>query len=147
MVGAGWVDVDPVHRLLVHDWAQHADHATKMGLGRNRLSFCAHTVLTPCAQVSLGVNSVSTPEALPVPVPVPEAKAKAKAKAKAAPPKAPPFVIPDWFDKDTWTAFEEMRRKIKKPMTDRARRNIVAKLIRFETMGFQVEAVLGVCRP
>ena len=25
LVGCGWLDTDPRHRLLVHDWATHAD--------------------------------------------------------------------------------------------------------------------------
>lgn len=30
----GWLDPDPVHRLLVHDWDKHADDAVNMALAR-----------------------------------------------------------------------------------------------------------------
>jgi hypothetical protein len=36
---AKWVDRDPVHRLIVHDWHEHADAATKKSLGRKKLPF------------------------------------------------------------------------------------------------------------
>jgi hypothetical protein len=148
LIHAGWLDADPTHRLLVHDWEQHADHATKMGLGRNRLSFCAHTVQKPCAQISSPDNAERTPEALPVPVPapesvpvpVPEARAKAKATAKGKPSL---FVLPEWIPEEVWKDFEEMRRKKRAPLTDRARQNIVAKLVRLETEGQRVEDVLN----
>jgi len=39
LTDAGWLDVDPEHRLLVHDWAKYADDATKIALKRARLSF------------------------------------------------------------------------------------------------------------
>ncbi len=43
LVGCRWLDRDSVHRLLVHDWAQHADKATKNALGRAELPFCTAT--------------------------------------------------------------------------------------------------------
>jgi hypothetical protein len=52
-------------------------------------------------------------------------------------------VLPDWISKEVWTAFEEMRRKIKKPMTDHARKNIVAELVRIEATGQHAEDVLN----
>jgi hypothetical protein len=73
-----WLDSDPVYRILVHDWAQHADHATKMALGRSKLTFCEHTratcvngVRTPDAQVLTPDAHVMPPEPIPVPEPVP----------------------------------------------------------------------------
>lgn len=38
------------------------------------------------------------------------------------------FVLPNWIEQDVWDGFEEMRNKIKKPMTNRARTMIVKKL-------------------
>ena len=32
LVGCGWLDEDPEHRLIVHDWDQHADSDVR-GLG------------------------------------------------------------------------------------------------------------------
>jgi hypothetical protein len=147
LIGAGWLDADPVHRLLVHDWAQHADKATKNALGRAHVGFCTDPVRTPSVQSTDEKPESGTvsrlPEPVPVPVPVPEPEPETKAKAKAATPKAPLFVLPDWISKEVWTAFEEMRRKIKKPMTDHARKNIVAELVRIEATGQHAEDVLN----
>ena len=35
LVAAGWLDEDPEHRLLVHDWSEHADKGVRMRL-KNR---------------------------------------------------------------------------------------------------------------
>lgn len=95
LLSAGWLDADPVHRLLVHDWAQHADKATKQALGRIKLSFCVPTVHTPGEQLEhTGPESGTqyappVPVPVPVPEPVPEAKAKTKAPAKDKPSPDP----------------------------------------------------------
>lgn len=39
-------------------------------------------------------------------------------------------VIPDWIPQESWTAFVEMRRKIKAPLTEHGKLLIVAKLLR-----------------
>ena len=64
---------------------------------------------------------------------------KQKKQAKGKPL---PWNLPEWIERDVWDAFEEMRRKMKKPMTDRARQNIVAALIRFEAAGMIASEVL-----
>lgn len=145
LTGAGWIDADPVHRLLVHDWAQHADKATKLSLQRCRASFCTLTVHTLSVQSGDVVAEQGTLYGLPVPVPVPVPvpEPEPEAKAKAAPPKAPLFALPDWISAEVWKDFEEMRRKIKAPLTDRARKNIVAELIRIEATGQHAEDVLN----
>jgi len=84
LVGAllqtGWLDRDRVHRLLVHDWEQHADKATKNALKRSELGFCTYTVPTPSVQQPNGEVKSGTlyplpePEPEPEPVPDPEAK-------------------------------------------------------------------------
>lgn len=38
------------------------------------------------------------------------------------------FVLPDWINPQTWKDFEEMRSRIRAPLTDRARASIVARL-------------------
>jgi hypothetical protein len=53
-----------------------------------------------------------------------------------------PFALPDWIPDDAWQGYVEMRAKIKKPMTDRARDLIVAKLDRWRADGHSVGAVL-----
>jgi hypothetical protein len=38
------------------------------------------------------------------------------------------FVLPPWIDSEAWAGFEEMRRKIRAPLTDRARNGIIKEL-------------------
>jgi len=39
LVLCGWLDRDPVHRLLIHDWPDHATDSIHMKLARNRMLF------------------------------------------------------------------------------------------------------------
>jgi hypothetical protein len=50
---------------------------------------------------------------------------------------------PDWMPTAAWAGFVEMRRKIKKPMTDRAADLIIIKLDGFRAAGHDVEAILN----
>jgi hypothetical protein len=72
LIRCRWIDQDPVHRLLVHDWHQHADKATKNALGRAELSFCTPTVRTPSVRRPYKKPESSTASRLPEPVPEPE---------------------------------------------------------------------------
>jgi hypothetical protein len=45
------------------------------------------------------------------------------------------FTLPGWIPQELWDSFEEMRRKIRAPMTDRARMGIVNDLSRFKAEG------------
>ena len=45
--------------------------------------------------------------------------------------------LPDWIDKETWDNWEEMRRKMRKPLTDAARRLAVKRLLRL----YQVDPI------
>ena len=65
---------------------------------------------------------------------------KTKATPKAAPSS---FALPSWIPESTWRDFEEMRKRIRAPMTDRARSGIVADLDRLRGQGHSPEAVLA----
>ena len=39
LVSCGWIDRDPVERLVIHDWWEHADEAVNNRLARARLHF------------------------------------------------------------------------------------------------------------
>jgi hypothetical protein len=151
LITSKWIDESSEFRLVVHDWHIHADSATRLALKRSKKNFCIQLVHTQSIHTSYndvtesalgidGVAKVSTPSALPGAGAGAGAGAKAKASPKAVPSE---FVLPAWMDAQLWNDFEEMRRKIKKPMTDRARRNILAKLIRFEALGMKHEEVLN----
>ena len=58
LITCGWIEEDDTHRLIVHDWNEHADRATRATLARHKCSFVLHTC--------------NTHDTLPVPVPVPE---------------------------------------------------------------------------
>lgn len=64
-------------------------------------------------------------------------KAAARKKASSANPEAP-----EWIDKKTFAAFAEMRAKVGKPMTPRARELMAVKLGRMRDAGQDVTAVL-----
>jgi uncharacterized protein YdaU (DUF1376 family) len=63
-------------------------------------------------------------------------KPKSKAKAQSA------FIVPDWVPKEAWEHYEEMRRRIRKPMTDQARKWGLAKLAGLKAHGNDPTAVL-----
>jgi hypothetical protein len=67
-------------------------------------------------------------------------KIKTKAQAKDEPSL---FMWPEWIEQDAVKDFEEMRRKKRAPLTDRARKNIVAELVRLEATGQHAEDVLN----
>ena len=68
LIGAKWLDPDAIHRILVHDWAKHADKATKNSNARNNLEFYTYDVRTV---VPKSGTPYPLPEPVPEPVPVP----------------------------------------------------------------------------
>ncbi len=50
--------------------------------------------------------------------------------------------IPEWIPKDPWNGFVEMRKRIKKPMTDRAMQLCVVELQRYRSQGHNVGELL-----
>jgi uncharacterized protein YdaU (DUF1376 family) len=74
------------------------------------------------------------PEQCPSPSPTP---LKTKTSAAGA------FALPDWIDREAWQGFEEMRRKQRKPMTDRALGMVVKKLDKLRADGNDVAACLN----
>ena len=50
--------------------------------------------------------------------------------------------LPEWLPLEQWKAFEEMRRKSKKPMTDRAKVLIFNKLEKFRRAGHDIAEIL-----
>lgn len=51
-------------------------------------------------------------------------------------------LLPDWIPLETWAAFLEMRKKIKKPPTEHAIGLLIAKLDRFRQQGQDIQAIL-----
>lgn len=75
-----------------------------------------------------------------------QAEEEADTEAKASKTKkqaASAFELPEWIDSDAWNGFVEMRQKLRKPMTDRAKVLMVAKLKGFKAGGHDVAALLN----
>ena len=51
-------------------------------------------------------------------------------------------LLPDWIPLETWGAFLEMRKKIKKPPTEHAISLLIAKLDKFRQQGQDIQAIL-----
>jgi len=87
LVESKWLDRDDQHRLLVHDWAHHADKATKNALTRGKLTFCTPTVRIDSQAVRTPSPTCGTayglPEPVPEPVPEPESKTLSAAQTAA----------------------------------------------------------------
>ncbi|WP_290817414.1 hypothetical protein [Aquidulcibacter sp.] len=82
-------------------------------------SFSESPVITPLSNGSEHVVAALIPYSL-----TPDSLKGASTKKQTS----KTFVLPDWIPKDQWQSFEEMRKKMRKPMTDRAKELIVAEL-------------------
>jgi len=51
-------------------------------------------------------------------------------------------IIPEWLGKELWKAFSDMRKKIKKPMTERAEILIIKKLDDFRKQGHSPQTII-----
>jgi|GEM_PF-2324998 hypothetical protein len=174
LVDARWLDTDPTHRLIVHDWNEYADSMVHTDLARHCLLFGNGAVpesrrlnqsererfkswlreeklevrgpgRPAKKRPKCRLNADSLPELAakmtkPEPEPVPEPEPKTKTSAKGKPSQ---FVLPEWISREVWDDFEEMRRKLRAPLTDRARLNIVADLVKLEAQGQHAEDVLN----
>lgn len=56
--------------------------------------------------------------------------------------RKPRFVLPDWIPAEAWKGYEDMRVRIKKPMTDRARKLVIKELEKLRDVGHDPAAVL-----
>lgn len=52
------------------------------------------------------------------------------------------FFLPDWIDAHDWADFAEMRKKLKKPMTERAAKAVIKKLENYRSQGHDVSTIL-----
>ncbi len=123
LIQSGWLDRSEEHRILVHDWSEHADKATKNSIQRAGLTFYCQPVRTCTYKSVLSTDFVGLPEPVPVPVPEP---------VKA---QAPAEILPEWINVPLWEGWVEMRKKAKSPFTDLARKCSLADLAKLKGMG------------
>jgi uncharacterized protein YdaU (DUF1376 family) len=72
----------------------------------------------------------------------PDTKGKRKTQTQGAHAPLPVFALPDWVPVDDWRAFDEHRRKAKKPMTERAKQLVVVELEKLRKAGHAPGPVL-----
>jgi len=80
----------------------------------------ASTMLAPCLQLA-----------------IPERETERETEKKSV-----SLELPDWLNKTDWNDFVEMRKKLKKPMTDRAVNLMISKLETMKNKGIDTSAVL-----
>lgn len=123
LVGTRWLDANDEHRLVIHDWAHHAEDAVHMALARahgvfvdgtipnyNRIGGAerakldefykrAHDTPAPCSRNG---RAVATASALPPPPPPPSSKRAAVA--------APELPVLAWTPEAGWLGVTDARR-------------------------------------
>jgi uncharacterized protein YdaU (DUF1376 family) len=85
-------------------------------------------------------NQNSTPTPTPTPIYMLEEE---RASSNPPTPKKPKYILPSWVPIQEWKDFEEMRVRIKKPMTDAARKGNVEDLQKLVAAGHDAAAVLS----
>ena len=68
-------------------------------------------------------------------------KGKGKVNNKGA-KKVVPDSLPEWMPIEAWNGYVEMRKAIKKPMTDNAKKLAISKLQGFHEKGFDIKGIL-----
>lgn len=94
LVDSGWIDESEEHRLVIHDWHDHADDAAKKYVERNGLQFASVNV-QKCRDKSRNVEkcpprACALPEPLPLPLSLPEPKPQVSTEPETAPLSVPP---------------------------------------------------------
>jgi hypothetical protein len=100
LVRCGWLDESTEHRLVVHDWHEHADEAVKKRLTRSKRSFIGGPVATEPENVETKWQSGNLPRAGagPEPEPSPVPDKKKSALVPSAPSAVPADPTPPLFD-------------------------------------------------
>jgi hypothetical protein len=106
LVKTGLLDEDPAHRLLVHDWKDHADDAVRKKLVRAGLTFAIaskETGETTAENVGnpAGQNPPALARALPEPEPKPEGAPRPEARERVSFPIGGNGALPGWNEFNT----------------------------------------------
>jgi hypothetical protein len=64
-------------------------------------------------------------------------------KRRSNSPVVPLFAKPDWLPANEWAAFEDMRKQIRKPMTDHARMLVIKQLEKLRAAGHDPATILN----
>lgn len=99
-VESNWLDRSREHRLLVHDWHEHADDATRLSLKRKKCVFLTACVGTVSGQCRDSGPETPTCSGLPEPEPEPEPGKERGEKTRLEFPPSKTAEQPgdDWFE-------------------------------------------------
>lgn len=122
----GWLEQDGALLKLPNFDYHNGKTAKTRALGKNRAE--KHRS-----------NDVSNDERVTKPLPEKRREEKRINKEDKATEVA---LLPDWIPLETWDAFLEMRKKIKKPPTPHAIELLIAKLDKFRKQGHDVQQIL-----
>lgn len=141
---------------IIHDWVENnpwaasaparkakAEHAAKARWDkRNAISNKQDATSMENDATSIFEHCQNMPIAdfSNAPSPIPSPSPKPSLKTKAASGDA--FVLPDWLPEASWLSFVEMRKKIKKPMTERAIELAIKKLDAMRSGGHDIVAII-----
>jgi hypothetical protein len=90
---AHWIDTDTTHRLIIHDWHEHADNTTRKRLVRAHECFVGVAEkVTVKRQTKLATEDKGG--CLPIPIPIP----KANTNTIPPPDSQDGFDFPAWFE-------------------------------------------------
>jgi hypothetical protein len=114
LITCGWIDEDKDHRLLVHDWHQHADDATKLAVKRSKRTFVVLTVSRQRRDVE-GESDARTrvPEPEPVSKPEPVSEPDHLALTRVSFPSVEVFLTIPLNDKSEFAVTEAKVREWK----------------------------------
>lgn len=129
-------DKDPVSGMLR---MSYEEISFRLRQDAKKTKTTLHEIVESGFIEDLSASYGTVTEPLRIDYPETEAYREETEKEKKAPTG---FVLPEWIDPADWKDFEEMRRKIKKPMTDRARRGILAKLEKMMILGHLPKTIL-----
>lgn len=144
-----WHELDgETAKVLVSLWLIASEDETHNGLlpDRRRLAFRLrikesqlNQALTKLSHwlIHDDINVIS--ERYQVDAPETEREAETDKRQTSVEAQAP---LPDWVPSESWSGYVEMRKKIRKPMTDRARKLVLASLERMHEKGIDVGLVL-----
>lgn len=159
LLASGWLDIDEDLRFVVHDWHEHADDAVDNTLARSGQTYANGSIPRMRRLSAKERNELSatysqfvrteahempqnaTPCALPLPLPLPEPEPEPK-KKQEPPQAAKKFDPGPDIRKEVWEAFEETRRRMRKPLTDYAKQLAVKKLLAFQAKGHDPNDIL-----
>lgn len=83
------------------------------------------------------------PDSLIPDIRIPDSIKTKGAKIEKSPPRSAPLIeLPDFILPEAWFGFLEMRKKIKKPPTERACQLLIKKLVMFHNAGHDANAIL-----